>query len=65
MYLQQSKLNTKIAMEWRSPYHFETTVIKEFFSFINFTFVTRKWENKIAPIELVTRNEFFYFLTLS
>ena len=44
---------------------FETAKNKEFFSFINFTFVTRKSENKRAPIKLVTRSEIFYFLTLS
>ena len=27
----------------------------DLFSFMNFTFVTREWENKSAPIELVTR----------
>ena len=54
MYLQQIKLNTKNVIERRNPCHFETAIIKEFFSFINFTFVTRKREIKSAPIELVT-----------
>ena len=40
-------------------------LLKEFFSFISVTFVTRKWENKSASIELVTRSEIFYFLTSS
>ena len=35
--------------------HFETVVFKELFSFINFTFLTRKWENKNTHIELVTQ----------
>ena len=64
MYLQQSKLKTKNAIEWHSPCHFETAIIKKFFSFINFTFGTRKLENKSAPIELVTRSEIFYFFNL-
>ena len=38
-------------------------IFKLFFSLINFTFVTRKWDNKSAPIELVTWGEIFYFLT--
>ena len=42
MYLQQGKLNTKNAIERRSPCHFETAIINEFFSFINFMFVPRK-----------------------
>ena len=35
----------------------QTVLFKEFFSFNNFTFVTRKWENKNAPIELVTQRQ--------
>ena len=31
---------------------------------MNFTFVTRKWQNKGLIIELVTRSEFFYFVKL-
>ena len=65
MYLQQSKLNTKNAIEWGSPSHFETAIIKEIFSFINFTVVTRKLLNKSAPIELVTQSEIFYISTSS
>ena len=57
MHLQQSRLNTKkILPEWRSPCHFEIVIFKEFFSFINFTFV---------PNELVTQSEIKYFLTSS
>ena len=55
----------KNVIERNSPCHFETVIFKEFFSFVNFTFKTRKWENKNAPIELVTQSEVFYFLTLS
>ena len=62
-YLQQSRQNKKYVIEWHSPYHFETVIVKEFLLFINFPFVTRKLENKSAPIELVSRNEFFYFWT--
>ena len=54
MYLQQSKLNTKSVIERRSPCHFETVIFKDFFSFINFLFVTRKRKNKGLTIELVT-----------
>ena len=32
-------------------------------SLIKFTFVTRKQENKSAPIELVTRSKIFCFFT--
>ena len=64
MYLQQSKLNTKNVIDWRSQCYFETAIIKEFFSFIDFTFVTRKWENKKAPIDLLTRSEIFCFFNL-
>ena len=35
------------------------------FSFFNVMFVTRKWQNKNAPIKLVTRSEISYFLTSS
>ena len=38
MYLQQSKLNTKNVIESGSPCDFEIAIIKEIFSFINFTF---------------------------
>ena len=31
MYFQQSKLNTKNVIERRSPYHFETAIIKDLF----------------------------------
>ena len=65
MYLQQIKLNTKNVIERGSPCHSETAIIKEIFSFINFKFVTRKWQNKSAPIELVTRSKFIYFSTSS
>ena len=44
MYLQQNKLNTKIRNRMMQS--------MSFFLFINFTFVTRKRENKNAPIEL-------------
>ena len=47
------------------PCHFETVIFKKVFPFINFTFVTRKWENKSAPTELITRSKIFYFSTLS
>ena len=43
----------------------ETVKLKELFSFNNFKHVTRKWENKSAPIKLVIRSETFYFLTSS
>ena len=68
MYLQQCKvntINTKNRNRMTHPCHFETVILKELFSFINLTFVTRKSENKSAPIELVIRSEIFYFLTLS
>ena len=55
----------KNVIKWRSPRHFETELNKEFFSFINFSFVTRKWESKSVTIELVTQSEIFYFLTSS
>ena len=64
MYLQQRKLNTKNVIEWGSPCHFETEIIKEIFSFINLTFVTRKWQNKSALIELLTQSEFLYSFNL-
>ena len=32
----------------------QTVTFKDFFSFINSTFVTRKWKNKSLTIELVT-----------
>ena len=51
-------------IEWCSPCHFETVIFKEFFSFINFKFVTTKWQNKSAPIEVVTRSEIFFSLKL-
>ena len=44
-------------IEWRSPCHFETAIIKDFFSLINFTSVSQKWENKSAHIELAIRSE--------
>ena len=31
----------RIVIEQRSPCYFETVVFKDFFSFVNFTFVTR------------------------
>ena len=40
-------------------------IIKNFFSFINFTFIIRKWKNKCPPIELVARTEISYFSTSS
>ena len=54
----------------------QAAIFKGFSSFINFTFVTRKSENKppvsnskakkkSLTIELVTRSESFYFLTSS
>ena len=66
MYLQQSKTKEakykkKITIDWGSPSQFETPVFKDFFSFINFTFVTQKWENENALIELVTRDEIVIF----
>ena len=61
MYVQRSKLNTINVIERRSPCYFETVIYKETFSFINLTFVTRKWENKNTPIELVTPSKFFIF----
>ena len=45
--------------------HFEAVIFKEFFLFINFMFVTRKWDNKSAPIQFVTRSEICYFLASS
>ena len=65
MYLQERKLNAKNVVEWPSPYHFEIAIIMDFFLLISVTFVTRKWENKSAPIKLVTLSEIFNFLTLS
>ena len=44
------KLNTKNVTEWRSPCHFETAIIKDFFSFVSFS---------------ITQSEIFYFLTSS
>ena len=32
-------------------------MFKEIFSLINSTFVTRKWENENAPIDLVTQEQ--------
>ena len=61
MRLQQSKLNAKNVMEWRSACYFETALVKDFFSFFNFTFITRECENKNVPIGLVARNEIKYF----
>ena len=40
-------------------------IFKEFFLFINLTFVTGSWENKNVPIESVTWSEIFYCLTSS
>ena len=54
MYLQESKLNTKNVIERRN----------RFFSFINFTFVTRKWEYKSGTIKLVTQKWSFLFFNL-
>ena len=42
----------------------QRATFKDSFSFINFMFVTRKWENKILTIALETQSEFFYFLTM-
>ena len=42
MYLQQSKLNTRKRNRMTQFSHFETVIFKDFFSFIDFTFVTRK-----------------------
>ena len=75
-YLQQSKLNRKISLHGKrpntelilvrnffvfSPSRFETAIIKELFSFINFTFITRKRKNKSLTIKLVTSGVTFYF----
>ena len=54
MYLQQSKSIKNTVIESRSPCHFEIVTFKDFFSFINFLFVTRKRKNKSLTIELVT-----------
>ena len=39
----------------------ENCNIKEFYSFIYFTFITRNRKNKSAPIDLETLSEIFYF----
>ena len=49
MYLQQSKLNTKNLIKWGSPCYFETAIIKEMFSFINFTYVAESDKIKVHP----------------
>ena len=51
----------KKKIEWSSPCHFESAILKEFFTFINFMFVTWKWENKNAPTKSVTQNEINVF----
>ena len=43
----------------------QTVTLKEFFSFINFTFVTQKRKNKSLTIELLTRSATIYFSTSS
>ena len=62
MYLQQIKLNTKSVIERGSPCHFGAAITKEIFSFTNFTFITQKWQNKSAPIKLVTQLKVKFFI---
>ena len=57
--------NVRSSIDFEGLTDIQTVIFKEFFSFINFTVVTRKWENKSASIELVTRSEIFHFLTSS
>ena len=42
----------------------QTVIFMELFPFINFTFVTRKWENTNATNKLATQSEIFYFFNL-
>ena len=51
----------KNLIERRSPCRLKTAVIEEFFSFINFMFITQKSENESAPIDLETQRKFFIF----
>ena len=54
---RKSQLVTRVL-----PYHVQTVISSEIFSLINFTLVTRMWENKSARIiKLVTRSEILFF----
>ena len=61
MHLQQNQLNIKKSNRIAQYMSFETVIFMEFFSFINFTLVTRNYKNKIVPIELLTQSEIFIF----
>ena len=57
--------NLRSSINFQGFTEIQIVKFKDFFSFFKFTFVTRKWEDKNATIELVTRNEIKYFLTSS
>ena len=61
--LQEVFRNLRRSIVFQGFTNVQTVIFKEFFLFVDFIFVTRIWENKSAPIELVTGSGIFYFLT--
>ena len=59
--LREVLRNLRSSIDFYGFTDIQTVTFKEFFSFINFTFLTQKWENESFTIELVTRSEIFIF----